>query len=178
MVALSIIIPAYNEEKRIERTLVEYCEFFKQKTAFDIHVIINGCVDDTIGVVKKISKKYKQINYVDIGNVGSKGAAVNYGFKIAEGGLIGFVDADLATKPDAFYDMVKAIDEDENVDGVIASRWIKGARYDKNKIGFFHIFAGRSFNLIANSFFNLRIRNAGLNSLEKTPLKLSAKSWG
>src|SRR3989344_5020545 len=88
MVALSIIIPAYNEEKRIERTLVEYCEFFKQKTAFDIHVIINGCVDDTIGVVKKISKKYKQINYVDIGNVGSKGAAVNYGFKIAEGLLM------------------------------------------------------------------------------------------
>ncbi len=179
MAKLSIVIPAYNEEKRIERTLVEYCEFFKQKIAFEIHVIINGCKDDTIGVVKKTAKKYRQVNYVDIGNVGSKGAAVNYGFKIASGELIGFVDADLATKPIAFYDMVKAIDEDENVEGVIASRWMRGAKIDRKQT-FTRIFAGRGFNLLVNMFFWLGIKDTqcGAKLFRKNAIKIVCEELG
>jgi len=158
MVKLSIIIPAYNEEKRIEKTLVEYCDFFKGKIDFEIHVVINGCVDNTLGVLKKIAKKYKQINFVDIGKVGSKGAAVNYGFKIAEGELIGFVDADLATKPDSFYDLVQNI---EGYDGVIASRWIEGAKID-------------------NLFFNLRIKDTqcGAKLFRKKAIKIVCNELG
>ena len=177
MKKLSIVIPAYNEEKRIEKTLAEYCEFFKEKMDFEILVVINGCKDDTLGVVKKTAKKYKQINYVDIGKVGSKGAAVNHGFKIASGDLIGFVDADLATKADAFYDLVQNI---EGYDGIIASRWIKGAKYDKKKVGFFHILAGRSFNLIANLFFNLRIKDTqcGAKLFKKKAIKIVCMELG
>ncbi|HLC62737.1 MAG TPA: dolichyl-phosphate beta-glucosyltransferase [Candidatus Nanoarchaeia archaeon] len=176
MVKLSIIIPAYNEEKRIEKTLVEYCDFFKGKIDFEIHVVINGCVDNTLGVLKKIAKKYKQINFVDIGKVGSKGAAVNYGFKIAEGELIGFVDADLATKPDSFYDLVQNI---EGYDGVIASRWIEGAKIDK-KQPFTRIFAGRSFNFLVNLFFNLRIKDTqcGAKLFRKKAIKIVCNELG
>ena len=55
---ISIIIPAYNEEKRIENTLKEYCEFFKGKMDFEILVVINNTTDKTEEIVKKYAKKY------------------------------------------------------------------------------------------------------------------------
>lgn len=177
MVQLSIIIPAYNEEQRIEKTLVAYCEFFRDKLDFDVHVIVNGCTDNTLGVVEKLAKRHRQIQYVDIGKVGSKGAAVHYGFKIAEGELIGFVDADLATRPEAFYELVQNI---EGREGVIASRWMKGARFDRSKLGALHKIAGRSFNLMVNLFFNLGIKDTqcGAKLFRKKALKRVCKELG
>lgn len=177
MVKLSIIIPAYNEGLRIARTLESYCAFFQGKLDFDIHVIVNGCTDNTLDVVKEAAKKYKQINYVDIGNVGSKGAAVHYGFKIAEGELIGFVDADLATKPEAFYDLVKNM---PGYDGVIASRWMKGAKFDKTQMGMLHMITGRSFNFLVNFFFNLGIKDTqcGAKLFKKKAINIVSRRLG
>src|SRR3990167_3577212 len=125
---LSIIIPAYNEEERIPKTLNSYLDYLKGKINFEILVIINGCTDNTLEVVKKIAQKNKEIKYVDIGKVASKGIAVTEGFKLADSELIGFVDADLATPPNAFYDLVKNI---WDYDAVIASRWMKNSKIKK-----------------------------------------------
>lgn len=152
---LSIIIPAYNEEKRISKTLELYLKYLKGKINFEVLVVINGCTDNTAGVVKSVAKFNKEIKYIDIGKVASKGAAVIEGFKRTESGLIGFVDADLATKPDAFYDLVKNMGE---FDAVIASRWMKGAKMDHRQ-PITRIIAGRAFNLLVNIFFNLKIKD-------------------
>ena len=63
MVTLSLIIPAYNEEKRIQKTLEEYFSFLKNNINFEILVILNGCKDNTLGVVGKFSKKYDNVNF-------------------------------------------------------------------------------------------------------------------
>ena len=56
----SIIIPAYNEEKRIEQTLEEYCKYFKErKQDFEIIVVINNTKDKTHEICKIIQRKYK-----------------------------------------------------------------------------------------------------------------------
>jgi len=152
---LSIIIPAYNEEKRISKTLELYLNYLKGKKNFEILVVINGCTDNTIGAVSKIARKNKEIKFVDIGKVPSKGAALLEGFKRVESELIGFVDADLATGPSAFYDLVKNM---QDYDCVIASRWIKGAKMEHRQ-PITRIIAGRTFNLLVNLFFNLRIND-------------------
>ena len=64
---ISLIIPAYNEEKRISKTLEEYYKFFKnlkkqEKLDFEIIVVINNTKDRTEEIVKEYSKKYKEIN--------------------------------------------------------------------------------------------------------------------
>jgi len=123
---ISIIIPAYNEEKRIGKTLEEYCKFFyslkKQKTLdFEILIVINNTKDKTEDVVKKYSKKYKEIRYLNF-KQGGKGFAIIEGFKDAlkrDNDLIGFVDADMSTSPKSYYDLIKNIG---NYDGTIASR--------------------------------------------------------
>ena len=84
---LSIVIPAYNEEKRIENTLISYYDYFNRiySKDFEIFVVINGSNDNTIGVVDKISRQYKQIKYVNVSGKIGKGGAIIEGFKRVNG---------------------------------------------------------------------------------------------
>ena len=127
---LSIVIPAYNEENRIERTLRTYHKFFSEKNMpFELVVALNGCKDNTIGVVEGVRKELAANNIVilDLPQAG-KGLAIKAGFADAltrPNDLIGFVDADMATKPDAYYDLVVNLKDN---DGIIASRYMEGAK--------------------------------------------------
>ena len=64
---LSIVIPAYNEEKRIRGTLESYCSFFKLKVKtkeisdFEIVVVLNNTTDRTLEITKQVKKKYSEI---------------------------------------------------------------------------------------------------------------------
>ncbi len=129
---VSIIIPAYNEEKRIGSTLLSYYDFFHdlhQATMldFELVVVLNGCKDNTFTVVKEIRHHKPKIHIIDLKQAG-KGLAIKAGFMNAlarENDFIGFVDADMATRPEYFYELIKNIN---NVDGVIASRYMPGAQ--------------------------------------------------
>jgi len=157
MVKLSIIIPAYNEEKRIDPTLQDYINFFykKLKNNFEILIVLNGCRDNTLNVVKKFSKKYKQIKYKNIKKAIGKGGAIIEGFKIVNGNFIGFVDADNSTRPKSFYDLLLKI---KDYDGIIASRWIKGAKVEP-KQPLTRRIAGRGFNLLLKFLFDIKIKD-------------------
>jgi len=58
------MIPAWNEEERIGRTLSEYINYFSGKYCyiFEMIVVINGCTDRTPTIVEEFSKKYPQVN--------------------------------------------------------------------------------------------------------------------
>lgn len=132
---LSIIVPAHNEEKRIGRMLRTYHEFFAQVRTqndldFEFVVVLNGCKDNTIGVVEDVRKTCSNIIILDLPE-GGKGLAIKAGFADAltrPNDLIGFVDADMATLPQHFYDLVLQLgNPDEGYDGVIASRYMFGS---------------------------------------------------
>lgn len=130
---LSIIIPAYNEEQRIGRTLDAYAQYAaKRQTEQDLQtellVVLNGCKDNTEGVVQQAQAQFPDIiRYITNPKAG-KGLAVIAGFNDAltrSNGLIGFVDADMATAPHYFFQLV---DEIADYDGIIASRYMPGAQ--------------------------------------------------
>lgn len=131
---ISIVIPAHNEENRIGKTLDIYSDYFeklrKNETAdYKILVVINNTRDKTENIIKKIIKKNKNIGYLNF-KKGGKGFAIVQGFKYALKGnsqFIGFVDADMATPPDSFFDLVRNIN---HYDGVIASRWMRDSKID------------------------------------------------
>ena len=156
MKKVSIIIPAYNEEKRIENTLDSYNSYFKnlkkeKKLDFEIIVVINGTTDKTEEIVKKYFKKNNAIRYLNF-KQGGKGFAIIQGFKKALSGksdLIGFADADMATPPEAFYDLIKNI---RNFDGVIANRWDKKSMI-RTKQTILRRFVSRGYNLIVRTLF-------------------------
>ena len=156
--SLLLLIPAYNEEHRLEPVLRDFAEHFQQhyNGPFQLVVVLNGCVDDTIGVVRRVAQDYKTISALEFpGRIG-KGGALIEGLKLAPlADLIGYVDADGATSPRAFLDLVKRSGE---ADCVIASRWIRGAilhQSQSNK----RQFASRVFHAIVQVLFWMNIRD-------------------
>lgn len=154
---LNIIIPAYNEEKRIEKTLKSYSDYFlnKMDNNFEILIILNGCKDKTMEIVKNFSNGKKYIKFKEFKRAIGKGGAIIEGFKLADSELIGYVDADGATKPETFYQLVKEIND---YDGIIASRWIKGAII-KKKQPILRRISSRGFNVLVRLFFGIALRD-------------------
>ena len=119
---LSIVIPAYNEEVRIETVLSTYCDHFPNQ---EIVVVCNGCTDTTPAIVNRLCLKYSQIKALCFEEKLGKGGAIIEGFKVAEGDRIGFVDADESVAPEDLERMFNAL---SNADGVIASRRLRESR--------------------------------------------------
>ncbi|MCW8965858.1 MAG: glycosyltransferase [Candidatus Pacearchaeota archaeon] len=152
---VSIVIPAYNEEKRIRSTLESYIDFFKDIVKkkeiknFEIIVVVNNSSDKTFDIVKEFNSKHlKAFNF----NRGGKGFAVTEGFKEAlkrDSNLIGFVDADMATSPKDFYDLIKKIGE---CDGIIPNRWHKESVIKPERTLTRKIFS-KGFNFGVNTLF-------------------------
>ncbi len=157
---LSIIIPAHNEEHRIEPTLLTYAQFFREKTKtnlikdFEILGVLSACRDHTLYVVKTSQKKYEAIRFLNFIR-GGKGFAILEGFKNVQGSIVGFVDADMATPPEAFYDLVEHLD---GYDGIIASRWLKGAQISTRQTLLRRI-TSRGFNFLVRSLFLMPYRD-------------------
>lgn len=142
---ISIVIPAYNEEGRIERTLEAYVSQFKGP--YELIVALNGCTDNTLGVVTDFSKKHATapIRILEYKDAIGKGGALRKGFSEAKGEYIGFVDADLATPVKDFDMLCVYLREHSTVSGAIASRLKKGAVvHDRGIIRTVvsHVFAG------------------------------------
>ncbi len=156
--SLLILIPAYNEEARIEPMLRAYADFFGRNYSnkFQLVVVLNGCRDNTLGVVQRLAKEFPSIGWLDFPAPIGKGGALIEGLKLAgNADLIGYVDADGATEPKAFLDLVRKIGA---VDCVIGSRWLPGAIIHQAQTGN-RRFASRVFHTIVQGLFWMNIRD-------------------
>jgi glycosyltransferase involved in cell wall biosynthesis len=156
--SLLLLIPAYNEEARIEPVLRDYARFFKENYSgkFQMVIILNGCRDNTLGVVQRTAKDFFSVSYLDFPEAIGKGGALIEGLKLAPfADFIGYVDADGATPPQAFLDLVKKIGA---ADCVIGSRWLPGAVIHQSQAGN-RQFASRVFHGIVQLLFWMNIRD-------------------
>ena len=156
--SLLLLIPAYNEERRIEPVLRDYGRYFKENYhgKFQLVVVLNGCKDDTIGVVWRVAVDYPAISAIEFSEAIGKGGALIEGLRLAPlADLIGYVDADGATPPHAFHDLVKHM---AGVDCVIGSRWLPGAVLHVEQSGR-RQFASRVFHLVVQGLFWMNIRD-------------------
>jgi dolichyl-phosphate beta-glucosyltransferase len=148
---LSIIIPAYNEEKRITSSLKKIYNYFDRKQ-FDYEVIVvnDGSRDNTLDVVNKIKNKKTKVidNKINAG----KGHAVKTGMLDAKGDLLLFTDSDLSTPIEEFDKLMKYTD---NYDIIIGSRGLKESnvksKFHKMMLGklgnfFIRLFAVKEIN--------------------------------
>jgi len=104
---LSVIIPAYNESKRIPLTLVSVDKILSEKDyTYEILVVDDGSTDNTAGIVKKMAETIKNLKVVDNPQNRGKGAVVRQGMLLAQGEYRLFMDADNATTVDHFDPMI------------------------------------------------------------------------
>jgi glycosyltransferase involved in cell wall biosynthesis len=156
--SLLLLMPAYNEERRIEPVLRDYAQFFAKNYSgkFQLVVVLNGCTDNTLGVVQKVGAEFPSVRPLEFKRPIGKGGALIEGFKLAaQGELTGYVDADGATPPRAFLELVEHI---AGADCVVGSRWlpesvIHQAQADSRR------FASRAFHFIVQVLFWLNIHD-------------------
>lgn len=156
--SLLLLIPAYNEEHRIEPVLRDYARYFQgqYQGKFQMVVVLNGCRDNTLGVVQRVAGDYPFISALEFPAPIGKGGALIEGLKLApRADLIGYVDADGATPPHAFHDLVKHIGP---ADCVIGSRWLPGAVLHVEQTSK-RQFASRCFHLIVELLFRMHIKD-------------------
>ena len=156
--SLLLLIPAYNEEKRIEPVLRDYGRYFQEHYhgKFQLVVVLNGCTDNTIGVVRRVAADYPAIRELEFHEAIGKGGALIEGLKLAPlADLIGYVDADGATPPHAFLELVRHI---SGVDCVIGSRWLPGSVLHVEQSGR-RQFVSRGFHLIVQALFRMNLHD-------------------
>ena len=156
--SLLLLIPAHNEELRIEPVLRDYARYFNEhwQGRFQLVVVLNGCTDDTIGAVRRVGAEYPFVTALEFPEPIGKGGALIEGLKLAPlADMIGYVDADGATPPHAFHDLVRRINE---ADCVIASRWLSGAVLHVEQSSR-RRFASRVFHHIVQGLFGMNIRD-------------------
>lgn len=178
--SISIIVPAYNEEKRIGNSLERLSSFFKNlETEHEIIVVDDGSSDKTAAVVKRWSGKYPAIKLHTIQH-GGKGVALKKGFDLAKNDVIVFMDADCSSDP---MEIPRFLLYLKNFDVVIGSRSFKRSILLLPP-PFRRIVVGEVFNFIVSIIFQLGIYDTlcGFKIFRKKVIKdilphLKIDSW-
>ena len=118
---LSIVIPAYNEAKKIRNTLARLDRFFSQRD-YDMEYIFveDGGSDGTLGILREIEKTRPDVKVLANKTNMGKGLSIKKGMLAAEGDYILFMDADMATPLQAFCDFEDYLG---TYDIIMGSRW-------------------------------------------------------
>src|SRR5215472_15540725 len=146
--SISIIIPAYNEEKRLPSTLSQVIEFLKRGSweFTEIVVVDDGSTDGTVKIAQQMRCEFTELRVVrNPGNRG-KGYAVRHGIQKCKGAWALFTDADLSA-PIEELDKLWDAAAHQSAQITVGSRAL-----DRRLIGkrqpWFRETAGRFFNLV------------------------------
>ncbi|HIH14728.1 MAG: glycosyl transferase family protein [archaeon GW2011_AR17] len=124
---LSIVIPAFNEEKSLEYSLQKIIDYGEKNFSdYEILVINDGSQDATADIAEKF--KAKKVKLIQNPKNMGKGFSVKLGMINAKYDLILFTDADLATPIEELPKFLKSIEEGYDI--AIASRSIEGANIE------------------------------------------------
>ena len=121
---LSIVIPAYNEEQRLPKTLDSIFSYVKSRPYLvEIIVVDDGSSDQTAEVVITCRQKYPELRLLSNTQNRGKGFSVRHGMLEARGEIALFSDADLSTPIEEADKLLAAVREN-GYDAAIGSRAI------------------------------------------------------
>jgi dolichyl-phosphate beta-glucosyltransferase len=119
--AVSVVVPAYNEEKRLPPMVEEAVVYLRGRdTAFELLVVDDGSRDRTSSVVQQLGRRWREVRLIRLAQNHGKGYAVRTGVVNAHGASVLFADADGATPIAELARLEAAIEE--GADLAIGSR--------------------------------------------------------
>lgn len=142
--ALSIVVPAYNEEERIGGTLKRMLAYLDaQPYHYEILVVSDGSMDRTIEIVEQIAECRTEVKCLTYASNRGKGYAVRFGVLRAQGERILFSDADLATPIEEVEKLLASLDAGYDI--AIGSRDVAGSQLIRRQ-SWLREFGGKTFN--------------------------------
>ena len=169
---VSVVVPLFNEEESLPE-LVEWIDKVMAQNHYSYEVILvdDGSKDGSWAVVEELNRKNGNIKGIKFRRNYGKSAALNEGFKAAQGNVVITMDADLQDSPDEIPELYKLITED-NFD--LISGW-KRKRYDPIS----KTLPSKFFNKVTSSLTGIKLHdfNCGLKAY-KRPVVKSIEVYG
>ena len=171
---LSVIIPAYNEEKRLGKTLNSINDYLsEQNYDSEILVVDNGSKDRTSEIVRNLQSQIKNLRLIEGSSAEGKGFAVKKGMLKAKGDFRVFTDADNSTSIDQVEKMWPEFEK--GFDVVIGSRDIKGAVLNPPQPWLRRVILGEGFKLyrkIIIGLWGIEDTQCGFKGFKKEAAKI------
>ena len=148
-ISLSIVIPAYNEQARLPRTVLETIRWCgTRKLDFELIIVDDGSRDDTLAIARLFEESDGRIRALACPHMG-KGAAVRMGMLNAKGRFVLFMDADGATPLSEIPKLLANV-EQQRYDVAIGSRVVQHPGEVQVRTKLHRRLIGRTFAFLVN----------------------------
>jgi dolichyl-phosphate beta-glucosyltransferase len=143
---LSIVIPCYNEEQRLPRTIEQIERFLDGTNAsYELILVDDGSADGTRLIMDAAAERHSAVRVEALPHNRGKGRALATGVAVARGSEILVTDADLSTPIEELGKLEAALEDGAGV--AIGSRAVKGSRVEVSQ-PIYRVMMGKTFNLI------------------------------
>lgn len=156
-VKVDVVIPVYNEEQVLERSVWALRDYLGANCPYRWRIVVadNASVDNTGEVAQRLAQRYPDVAYVHLDQKG-RGRALRKAWLESDADILSYMDVDLSTNLNAFMPMVEALVSGGYHVG-IGSRLLKGARVTRQ---FKREFISRTYNLLIKLLFWNRFSDA------------------
>ena len=129
---VDIVIPVYNEEAELERSITKLSSFLSRNFRYGYRIIIadNASRDNTLKIAKSLSKKISNVSFIHLGKKG-RGRALKKAWMKSKAGIVSYMDVDLSTNLEHFIEIVDAIVY-HGYDLGVGSRLKKGSEVERS----------------------------------------------
>ena len=164
----SIVIPAYNEERRIGASLEKILAYTKcQQCETEIIIVNDGSHDDTSEIVRDFAIRNQEIVLLENPGNRGKGYSVRHGMLHARGEILLFSDADLSSPIEEADKLFNALSAGADI--AIGSRWVQPSLQTRPQ-SLRRQLLGRAFNLVPRFLLGLNYKDTqcGLKAFKNT----------
>ncbi len=152
-VKLSVVVPCFNEEKRLpQRFPAAYKYFRKNVPDFEMILINDGSADRSAEILKKIAQNYPRVKIISYAKNQGKGYALKQGVKQSVGEIVAFMDADFAISVSESSKFIREIEKGADV--VVGNRR-DSASEKLNSAGALRLVLGKALALLNNVFLDI-----------------------
>lgn len=157
-IRVDVVIPVYNEERDLERSVTKLRQFLLENVDYDWRIVIgdNASQDRTLAIAQELASRYPgQVTYVHLDQKG-RGRALRKAWTESDADIMSYMDVDLSTDLSAFPPLINSLIDSE-YDVAIGSRLKKGAQVER---GLKREVISRVYNLIIKLMFWNRFSDA------------------
>lgn len=120
---LSIVVPAYNEARRLPPTMTALAEFFGNFTrSYEVLIVVEKSRDGTLEIAAGLALQQAHFQVIDSGPQRGKGHAVRTGMQRARGEIVFYMDADLSVPLREIPAFLQRFEEAPEVDVILGNR--------------------------------------------------------
>jgi len=146
---LSVVVPCYNEEERLPRTIEQIERFLDaRKTDYELILVDDGSADGTRQVMDAAARSHTSVRVEALPRNRGKGRALAVGVEAAKGDEILVTDADLSTPIEELDKLQASLNAGAGV--AIASRALRASRVEVSQ-PIYRVLMGKGFNLIVQA---------------------------